>query len=284
MAARAHAENRAGNRTRGGRAPFLRLLFSCVVLWAVLLIAPTALAGGGAAEQGRGLYSFNCAHCHGAALEGKRIDSETAIPALVPTPDMPGQVWHFSDPQIFGIVKKGSHTLEAPAETETMPVFGDRLSDQQIYQIIAFVKNRWPQNIRESQQEVSRMMARTSGRNNNERGAEIFARRCAICHGHDLEGKTHKAKLGGEETLVRIPSLATPNWLWKSLEKRVFRIIKFGEKAHPSPSSPFFMPSFKQVLSDREIRTVLSYLKGVWRQQTKKPGAENKASPPDAAP
>lgn len=44
------------------------------------------------------------------------------------------------------------------------------------------------------------------------------------------------------------------------------------------------MPPFKQVLSDREIRTVLSYLKAVWELQTEKTGEEDKSPPPATAP
>lgn len=285
------AGNRIRDATQSGvtflqRRLVLRFLALSAVLWAILLAAPAiAMAGGGdKAGQGGKIYALNCARCHGAALEGKRIDPATAIPALVPTPEMPGQVWRFSDLQIMAIIKQGGHTLKAPGETVSMPVFGESLSDLQIRIVIAFVKSHWPEKIRKSQRDATRIMARASGGDGAEKGAAIFTRRCAICHGYDLGGRTQKVELGGRQTLVHIPSLTVPREDWKLVEKKMFRIIKFGEKAHPSPASPFFMPPFKQVLSDREIRTVLSYLKAVWELQTEKTGEEDKSPPPATAP
>jgi len=96
------------------------------------------------------------------------------------------------------------------------------------------------------------------------RGSELFARRCAICHGNDLEGKSYEIGSGDRRRIARVPSLRKARWFWLDLEIAVANIVKYGESEHPLPSSEFKMPAFGVVLSDDDIRAIVAYLKSIW--------------------
>ncbi|RYH05998.1 cytochrome c [Tropicimonas sp. IMCC6043] len=105
---------------------------------------------------GETLYRANCAACHGASLEGqpdwRSPDGDGLLPA--PPHDETGHTWHHGDALIFTYTKLGgAETLaQQGMEFESgMPGFGDALSDQDIWNIIAFIKSAWPDRIREAQ-------------------------------------------------------------------------------------------------------------------------------------
>ncbi|MDK9720952.1 MAG: c-type cytochrome [Rhodospirillales bacterium] len=103
---------------------------------------------------GKTMYAANCAFCHGAQLEGQaewRIRKpDRRLPA--PPHDVSGHTWHHSDDALFGIVKNGIAAYAPPGYESNMPAFGNALSDQQIWAVLAFIKSSWPQSIRDSQQ------------------------------------------------------------------------------------------------------------------------------------
>ncbi len=96
------------------------------------------------------------------------------------------------------------------------------------------------------------------------RGGELFTRRCAICHGNDLEGKSHEIGSGERRRTVKVPSLRERRWRWLDPQTAISNIVKHGEKKHPLPSSEFKMPAFGIVLSDDDIAAVAAYLKSIW--------------------
>ncbi len=66
-----------------------------------------------------------------------------------------GHTWHHTDTQLIGMVKNGI-TPYAPAGYQSdMPAFGGVLSDEQIRAVIAFIKNSWPEEIRERQKRLT---------------------------------------------------------------------------------------------------------------------------------
>jgi len=96
------------------------------------------------------------------------------------------------------------------------------------------------------------------------RGSELFARRCVICHGLDLEGKSYEIGSGDRRRIAQVPSLRKARWFWLDMEIAVTNIVKHGESKHPLPSSEFKMPAFGVVLSDGDIRAIVAYLKSIW--------------------
>lgn len=108
---------------------------------------------------GRQTYTRHCAACHGANLEGqpnwRRRKADGRLPA--PPHDATGHTWHHTDEHLFEVTKNGVKPPLAPAGYESdMPGFGDKLGDAEIWAVIAFIKSRWPQEIRERQPSFQR--------------------------------------------------------------------------------------------------------------------------------
>lgn len=106
---------------------------------------------------GRDLYAAQCAACHGANLEGQPNWRQRLPNGRLPGPphDANGHTWHHPDDQLFAITKYGVEAL-APAGYESdMPAFEDTLTDDEIAAVLAYIKSRWPQRIRQAQAERS---------------------------------------------------------------------------------------------------------------------------------
>jgi mono/diheme cytochrome c family protein len=104
-------------------------------------------------------YAQHCAACHGANLEGeanwRRRKPNGRMPA--PPHDATGHSWHHPDEHLFEVTKNGVKPPLAPPGYESdMPGFADKLGDPEIWAIIAFVKSRWPREIRERQPRFQR--------------------------------------------------------------------------------------------------------------------------------
>ena len=107
---------------------------------------------------GERLYAENCASCHGANLEGPAEgDWRTPGPdgRLPPPPhDESGHTWHHGDDTLFNYTKLGGTALMARQGMDFdsgMQGFGELLSDQEIWDILAYIKSTWPDRIRELQ-------------------------------------------------------------------------------------------------------------------------------------
>ncbi len=106
---------------------------------------------------GRTLYGEHCAACHGADLEGqanwRKRDSNGRLPA--PPHDETGHTWHHPDPQLFEITKRGTAALVGSDYQTAMGPFAEVLSDDEIRAVLAYIKSRWPENIRTRQAEIT---------------------------------------------------------------------------------------------------------------------------------
>ncbi|MGQ0749141.1 MAG: c-type cytochrome [Betaproteobacteria bacterium] len=114
--------------------------------------------------QGRKVYASYCAACHGTNLEGQP-DWQTRLPSgRMPAPphDASGHTWHHPDSILFGITKHGLVPGKyAPPKYESdMPAFGKQLSDEENWAVLAYIKSRWPEEIRAAQAETTRNAAR----------------------------------------------------------------------------------------------------------------------------
>lgn len=95
---------------------------------------------------GARVYAQYCATCHGAKLEGQRNWQRRLPNGRMPAPphDETGHTWHHPDSVLFGIVKRGFVPPYAPAGYESdMPAFQDKLSDDEIWAVLAFIKSHW---------------------------------------------------------------------------------------------------------------------------------------------
>lgn len=136
----------------------LAVIGSTVIVISIILnIGTNGKADPGDPKQvalGRTVYAANCAFCHGAQLEGQADWQIRKPDGRLPAPphDASGHTWHHPDGDLFGIVKKGIAAYAPPGYESNMPAFGNALSDQQVWAVLAFIKSSWPQNIRDGQQ------------------------------------------------------------------------------------------------------------------------------------
>lgn len=127
-------------------------------LWgtAALLVALAAPAVG-QEDQGRTLYMEHCASCHGANLEGQP-DWRSPRPDgtwRAPPHSVDGHTWHNADAMLFDYVKRGGQAALDDMGVEfrsAMPGFGDRLTDDEIEAVLAFIASTWPAEIQRVQE------------------------------------------------------------------------------------------------------------------------------------
>jgi mono/diheme cytochrome c family protein len=104
----------------------------------------------GAVSHGRQVYAHNCAACHGDKLQG-----ELQAGLDVPKGEKPatplngsGHSAHHSDADMFATVKGESADGGQPGPRR-MPRFGTTLTDDDVLAVIAYMKSRWPESIRQ---------------------------------------------------------------------------------------------------------------------------------------
>ncbi len=99
--------------------------------------------------RGENLYADNCASCHGANLEGapnwKQRDADGLMPA--PPDGGTGHTWHHPDQMLFEITKLGTEAVVGQGYQSNMPGFGGSLSDQEILDVLRYIKSTWPKHI-----------------------------------------------------------------------------------------------------------------------------------------
>lgn len=96
--------------------------------------------------RGEKVYVQHCAACHGARLEGqpdwRRRRPDGRMPA--PPHDESGHTWHHPDAELFAITRNGLVPPYAPpGYASDMPAFAVRLSDDEIWAVLAYIKSRW---------------------------------------------------------------------------------------------------------------------------------------------
>lgn len=108
-------------------------------------------------ERGAALYATHCAECHGSQLEGQPGWEHRKPDGTYPAPphDETGHTWHHPDWQLLSIVKLGGQATARPNFRSNMPVFGDKLSDDDIRAVLTFIKSRWPPEIRDRQEKAN---------------------------------------------------------------------------------------------------------------------------------
>jgi mono/diheme cytochrome c family protein len=106
---------------------------------------------------GQSLYADNCASCHGANLEGqpnwRSLDAEGVLPA--PPHDGTGHTWHHDNALLFEYTKLGgAAALEVRGVAgfkSGMPAFDETLTDDEIWNILAYIRSSWSEREQEAQ-------------------------------------------------------------------------------------------------------------------------------------
>jgi mono/diheme cytochrome c family protein len=111
---------------------------------------------------GAKVYAGHCASCHGTSLEGQRGWRSRLPNGRMPAPphDDTGHTWHHADSVLFGITKNGLVPPYAPQGYESdMPAFGDKLEDNEVWAVLAYIKSRWTSAVLPTRAEMMRNAA-----------------------------------------------------------------------------------------------------------------------------
>lgn len=143
---------RSGRAAGAFRWPLAAL---ALLAFAMAVLAACSSGGGEAAggafpialteqqvTRGAEVYAANCASCHG---------QPGGVPALpgAPSHGADGHTWHHADRQLFEWV------LDRPPLAQVMPPFRGVLSEDDVVAVLAYMKSRWPEAIRDRQAELS---------------------------------------------------------------------------------------------------------------------------------
>ncbi len=132
-----------------------------VLILAACSVATGAIAGHELDDRdltnGQSLYVEHCASCHGANLEGqpdwRSPDENGVLPA--PPHDETGHTWHHENQLLFEYTRLGGEkALAARGVTgfaSGMLGFGDALTDNEIWDILAYIRSTWPERVQEIQ-------------------------------------------------------------------------------------------------------------------------------------
>jgi len=90
--------------------------------------------------RGSAVYTEHCAGCHGQNGEGTTNWRQRTADGKFPPPpiDGTGHAWHHPINVLGAQIKFG-----APGGQGSMPGFADKLSDEQIVDVIAWFQDRW---------------------------------------------------------------------------------------------------------------------------------------------
>jgi mono/diheme cytochrome c family protein len=95
-------------------------------------------------QRGRSLFLKNCMVCHGSNAEGAPNWSQPDANGNNPAPPLngTGHAWHHPKQALINTIKFGTARLGG-----IMPAWQDKLSDQDINDIIAWFQSQWPDEL-----------------------------------------------------------------------------------------------------------------------------------------
>ena len=135
---------------------------------AVLLAALSALlrgAGSGSLTagyqpdlaRGEAIYAEACAACHGANLEGEANWRSPGPDGRLPAPphDASGHTWHHADRVLLDITMRGTAAVVGGGYESNMPGFGDAYTEEELRDVLEWIKTQWPDRERAHQASVT---------------------------------------------------------------------------------------------------------------------------------
>jgi mono/diheme cytochrome c family protein len=113
-------------------------------------------------QRGAAIYAEACAACHGAELEGPPAWTTPGSTGRLPAPphDETGHTWHHPDSVLLEIMRVGTAEVVGGGYESDMPGFGEAYSDDELRDVLDWIKAQWPERERAFQ---SRVTARDAG-------------------------------------------------------------------------------------------------------------------------
>lgn len=135
-------------------------------------------------EEGHGLFSDNCAACHGEDGEGNIGPALNSQQFLSMT----------SDDALFHLMRTGVPGTNMPAWGQ---IFGGPFTDQQVTQVVTFIRAWEP---------TAPNIVPVASTPDPVNGARIYTRTCFVCHGKDGQGTDRAPALNDPQRLNRLDS------------------------------------------------------------------------------
>lgn len=107
--------------------------------------------------RGERLYAEACASCHGANLEGQPGWRFRGPDGRLPAPphDETGHTWHHPDRVLLDIIRRGTAAVVGQGYESNMPGFANIYSEDEIRDILEWIKTRWPERERAHQAQIT---------------------------------------------------------------------------------------------------------------------------------
>ena len=97
-------------------------------------------------------------------------------------------------------------------------------------------------------------------------GRQVYVEHCAACHGPSGEGQPDWETPNALGELPAPPHDSTGH-TWKHSDEMLYHIILQGWRDPFNETERLTMPAFRGVLSPREVRAVITYLKTLWTEE-----------------
>jgi mono/diheme cytochrome c family protein len=111
----------------------------------------------GRVSEGKVVYERHCASCHGAKLEGQPNWQVRKPDGRLPAPphDASGHTWHHPDKVLVGLIEHGPAPYAPAGYLSDMPGFRGVLSEEQIGDVLAYIKSTWPPEVQRRHRLIS---------------------------------------------------------------------------------------------------------------------------------
>ncbi len=232
-----------------------------VTLWLLVGVSQSVMAKAGDPENGEKLYAERCVLCHGADGDGLGPAQEYLNP---PPRDFTFGMYKMKSTAFDDIIPNDEDLMRMIRDGmpgTAMPGWSDVLSDQEIWDLVAYIKvfAGFDQEEPTLQLDYGKQVA--SSPESIARGKELFHEneRCSECHGQDGKGDATKRLKGdaGERTWPR--NLTKP-WTFRASNdpKDIFTRISVGIQGTEMPS--FADPENRKKLSVEDRWHVANYV------------------------
>ena len=94
-------------------------------------------------------------------------------------------------------------------------------------------------------------------------GKEVYAKKCASCHGASLEGQLNWRERRADGRLPAPPHDGSGH-TWHHNDRQLLEFTKYGPAALVGGGYESDMQGYEGVLTDREILAVLAFIKSTW--------------------
>ena len=114
--------------------------------------------------------------------------------------------------------------------------------------------------------EKSRFLLKDTNISVVEAGKKVYGTYCAACHGKYLQGQPNWETFGADGRLPAPPHDESGH-TWHHPDEYLFLMTKYGIEKIIGKKYLNNMPAYKDILTDKEIIAVLSFIKSKWPNQ-----------------